>query len=417
MTRCSGVPRRRLAALVASFALAGTSCAEQLGEGTLGSARALGYVLGLPPNMPVLPPISDRDGNIYVLAGSRKAPETFSFVMNAGGGVSGGCNVGKGDRVGPVGWVGFAQSRAYYWSGAALVQLRSSGDCRQILDRDPGTGTALFFRAVFPWVADRPSRNTAVALLQGSNDPTPLTVLLDLNPDRTVATTPRPFEPSGARNVVVLGVGASAALRRNFLVVSYQEGEATRVEARFYDEEGAVISRVSVPDPGQIGPLGFVGFLQANDAGLVAGLTEDKRLLLFDTSGARWVAPRGLDPVGVHRWKGSLWLVGTAQDQPAVGAIADNGALGGPIAWDSSNRILGTLSRPLEVTDDRVPPRRATRFDAPRNPTAPFPLVTQHSSHPYGTDTTLTLVAGPSTGEGVSAFTLLAVAPVGVAYP
>lgn len=417
------MPSRRFLRTKIAFAgltvlcgLGGSSCAEQLGEGLLGEPRALGYALGVPPTMKVLAPIGDRDGNVYVLVGDRKAPEVQAWVMNAGGGVSGGCNYAKGDRVGPVGWVGFAQSRAYYWAGGALVQLRSSGDCRQILDRDPTTGTSLFFRAVFPWVADRPSRATAVAMLQSASDSAPLTVQLDLNPDRIVATTPRPFEPSGARNVVVLGVGASAALRQEFLVTSFQVGDETKVEARYYDEEGALLARVGVPDPGQIGPLGFVGFLQANDAGLVAGLTEDKRVLLFDKSGARWAQPRSIDPVGIHAWKGSLWLVGVAQDQPAVASIADNGAIAGPIAWDSSKRILGALGRPLDVTDDRLPPRRATRFDAPRSPT-PFPLVTPHSSHPYATDTTLTVIAGPTIGEAPNAFTLLAVAPVGVTYP
>lgn len=400
----------------AVLALAATSCAEQLGEGSLGEARALGYALGEPPTMQVIAPISDRDGNVYVLVGNRKAPQVQAFVMNAGGGVTSGCDFVKGDRVGPIGWVGFAQSRAYYWSGGQLVQLRANGGCRAVLDRDPTTGTQLFFRAVFPWIADRPSRTTAVALVQSPSDPTPLTVQLDLDVDRQVATTPRAFEPASARNVSVLGVGASAALRQGFLVASYQVDDAVRVDARFYDEEGAIVARVAVPDPGQIGPLGFVGFLQANDAGLVAGLTEDKRLLLFDKSGARWAQPRGIDPVGVHAWKGALWLVGTAQDQPAVESIADDGALGAPIAWDSSKRILAALGRPLEVTDDRVPPRRATRFDTPRSPT-PFPLVTPHGSHPYASDTTLTVIGGPSIGQGPSAFTLLAVAPVGVAYP
>lgn len=411
---------RRFSSCLIACAVAGlglASCASSLGEGQLGMARTLGYVLGTPPTMQVLPPISDRAGNIYVLAGSRKAPETAAFVMRAGGGVSAGCNVTKSDRVGPIGWVGFAQDRAYYWAGGALVQLRSSGDCKPVLDRDPVTNTELFFKAVFPWVADRPSHTTAVALVQATTDPNPFTILLDLDPDRQVYTLPRAFEPASARNVVVLGTGASASLRQGFLVTSFEDGDEIRVEARFYDEEGLLLSRVGVPDPGEIPPFGFVGFLQANASGLVAGVTEDKRLLLFDRSGARWVGTRGLDPVGVHVWNDGLWLVGTAGGQPAVAEIADNGAVGGPIAWDSSNRILGALGAPLDVSDDRSPPRRATRFDTPRNATGPFPLLTAHSSHPYGKDETLLLVGGPSVGQGVSAFTELAVVPVGVAYP
>lgn len=412
-----GRGRRFGTLLLALSALGGTSCADSLGEGAIGQARALAYVLGTPPTVEVLPPISDRSGNIYVLAGSRKGPEIAAFVLGGGGGLSAGCDIRKGDRVGPIGWVGFAQDRAFYWSGSALVQLRSSGHCQRILDRDPVTNTDLFFRAVIPWVADRPSRTTGVALVQSSTDPTPLTVLLDLDPDRQVATTPRAFEPSSARNVVVHGVGASKALREGVVIASFQDGDDIRVEARFYDEDGSLTSRVGIPDPGVIPPLGFVGFVQANDAGLYAGLLEDKRILLFDRASARWANARGLDPVGIHVWKGQLFVVGTAANQPALESIDDRGAIGGPIAWASSSGIVAALGRPLEVTDDRTPPRRMTRFDQPTFPTAPFPLVTQHSSHPYAKDETLTLIAGPTIGQGSSSFTFLAVAPVGVAYP
>jgi hypothetical protein len=69
------------------------------------------------------------------------------------------------------------------------------------------------------------------------------------------------------------------------------------------------------------------------------------------------------------------------------------------------------------VTDDRAPPRRTIRFDAPRSATGPFPLLTSHSSHRYAKDTTLVLVAGSTFGAGSSAFTQVAVAPAGVTYP
>lgn len=407
--------RRPFVLLGALLAFASSSCAETLADGALGTPRMVGYVRGTPPDVAVLPPVSDRAGNLYVLAGSRNLPEANVFVGRAGGGFSSGCRLTKGDRVGPLGWVGFAQERQWYWSGGALVSVTAAGDCRRVLDRDPSSGTDLQFRAIFPWVADRPSRTSAVALVQSPADPLPFTVRLDL--EAGIYTTPRAFVPEDARDLVVHGVGASAALREGYLVASFTQGESIRVEARFYDEDGVLTSRVGIPDPGEIPPFGIRGYLQANDAGLVAGLTEDKRLVLFDRASARVVGVDGLDPVGVHVWDGALFLVGTAGGGPVVAPILDSGAVGAPVAWVSSQALARAFGRPIEVTDDRAPPRRTTRLGEPRVPSGPFPLLTDHTSHRYAEGTTLVLVGGPTIGEGPNAFTLLAVAPAGVSYP
>jgi hypothetical protein len=401
---------------LAALSLAGgaTSCASTLSDGELGTPRVVGTLRGAPP-MDVLPPVSDRAGNVYVLAGKRTVPEVSVFIGRAGGGFTSGCTLTKGDRLGPLGWVGFGQDRQWYWSGGALVAVTAFGDCRRVLDRDPATGTDLEFLAVFPRVADRPSSTTLVGILRGPSDPLPFTAIVDL--DSNVYTTLRAFEPADAKDIVIHGVGARAASRQGFLVTSFKQGDAIRVEGRFYDQDGALTARVGIANPGALTPYGVHGFLQASGAGLVAGVTNDKRLLLFDSTGGRAIDVAGIEPVGVHAWNDALFLVGMVGGRPAIAPILDSGALGQVVLWESSQSIADALRAPVDVTDDRAPPRRTVRFDSPRAAIGPAPLVTEHTSHPYARDTTLTLIAGPTVGEGAAAFTEIAVAPVGVAYP
>jgi len=411
-----GTRTKRGAELLVALAtaVASASCASTLTEGQLGTPRFIGTLRGAPP-MDVLPPVSDRAGNLYILAGAREAPDVAVFVGRAGGGFTTGCKLTKGDRLGPLGWVGFGQDRQWYWSGGALVAVTSNGDCRRVLDRDPLSGSDLTFTAVFPWVADRSSRSTVVAMIKTPSDPSPFTAIVDL--DSNAYATLRPFEPGSAREVVIHGVGASAKKRTEFMVTSFTEGDALRTEGRFFDEEGGLTARVAIPNPGALTAYGIRGFLQGNAGGLVAGVTNEKKLVLFDRSSARVTDVPGMDPVGVHVWDDALYVVGISSGRPTIAPILDSGTVGDVTLWDASAGLVAKLAGPLDVTDDRAPPRRTIRFDAPRNAVGPFPLVTEHSSHRYARDTTLVLVAGASFGTGASAFTQLAVAPAGVSYP
>ncbi len=417
-----------VAGLLASF---GHGCASTLGEGELGTPRVAGFVRGAPPDVQVLAPVGDRSGNVYILTGRRDVPDVNVFVGRTGGGFSSGCRLTKGDTYGPHGWVGssvatsgvsftgrdFSRAdRHWYWSGAALVTVSAFGDCRRVLDRDPATGTDLVFDAVIPWVNDTPSKTTLVALVRAPGEVLPFTVVVDLNASPPVYTVPRAFEPPGATDLVVHGVGGSLKAREGWVLVSFKEGEQTRTEARFYDALGALTSRARIANAGEIGPYGIRGYLESSDEGLVAGVTADKRLVVFDHESGKVVPIAGMDPTGVHRWAGSLYVVGTEGDRPVVAAVDDGGRLAPAETWTASREVAAKLGAGLAVTDDRSPPRRTTRF-APARSTGAFPLVTEHSSFAYADGTTLITVAGPSVGEGDNAFTLVAVAPVGVSYP
>ena len=88
----------RLAPFAAAVVLLG-GCIQYLGPGEIGTGRYFWEIEGDDP-LPVLPPISDRDGNVYILAGSLNQPDVEVFVGHAGGGGSAGCDLDdKGHNV------------------------------------------------------------------------------------------------------------------------------------------------------------------------------------------------------------------------------------------------------------------------------------------------------------------------------
>lgn len=421
---------QRPSALIGALLLASLThgCASLLPDGDIGTPRVFGLFRGSPPDVQLYAPVADRGGNIYVLGGKRDVADVTAFIGRPGGSFTASCRLTKGDRPGPIGWVGSASAtkglttggadvsrpdRQWYWSGNALVGLSSLGNCYRVLNRDPSTGADLVFEAILPWVQDAPSTTTLIALLRASSDELPFTVRVDLNAN--VYTTPRGFEPEDARNLVVHGAGANPEKSEGWVLLSFDEGGSRRIEGRYYDEGGELTARVPIDVGDELPAYGVRGFLHANDAGLVAGLVSDGRLVLFDRGGGRTVKVGGMRPVGLHVWDGSLYVVGTSGNQPVIASILDEGSVTEPAVWQSSKDLLAALQPGLLVTDDRQPPRRTTRFDAPRAVDA-FPLITEHTSHRYAEGETLLAIAGPVYGEGDGAFTLVAVAPAGVSY-
>ena len=88
---------RRLIALALVCALGG--CVDYLDPGEHGVMRYFGEVRGDAP-LALLPPIADRDGNVYVLYGARDLSTALVFVGHAGGGWTSGCTAHKGDSRG-----------------------------------------------------------------------------------------------------------------------------------------------------------------------------------------------------------------------------------------------------------------------------------------------------------------------------
>src|SRR5437899_3216851 len=115
---CSAFSRARGArfSLALAAPLVAAGCLEYLSPGEIGTPRYFGQARGTVP-LNLLPPISDRDGNAYVLYGSTTTPEVNVYVGPSEGGWYSGCSLTEGSARFMHGWVGRAQSRAWYWSG------------------------------------------------------------------------------------------------------------------------------------------------------------------------------------------------------------------------------------------------------------------------------------------------------------
>jgi hypothetical protein len=400
-------------ALLALLALGASSCSDTLAAGDWGTLRFLGRVKGKPP-LAVLPPVSDRSGNLYTLYGALGLPEVSAFVAHAAGGSVQPCALTKGDVFGAHGWVGFADDRAWYWSGEWLVVVPAYYGCEPVLRVDPHTDVELQFRAVMPWVRVTPSRSSLVALIQTASDRVPFSALVDLTRGVTTNVAELPFT---ADAVAVLGVGADPASGTGVALVSLTRGGATTMQALFYDDGANLLSTAPVsgaPPP----EYGVVGNLEFGPGGKVVGLTSLGSLVVFDRDGGAVVSPgTALEPVGVHRWGGALWLVGTAGGRPVVAPIDDAGRPGAPTSFKASERAAEQLAGAREVTDDREFPARTVVWPAVTSAIGARPFLSAHSPWPHAPGTTLWAVAGPQVEGNGRTTTSIAVAPVGLAYP
>lgn len=390
-------------------------CADTLEPGELGQARIVGSVKGDPPR--VLAPVSDLDGNVYVLTGAKDYPQdTKVYVGKTGGGWLGSCEVTKGDTYGPHGWVGRTRNQQWYWSGEALVSVSGdNGDCHALLDTDPVSGTNLAFIAVVPWVRDTPTQTSTVALIKGSSDRLPFQVRIDLRAD--LYTNVRVFEPPTAENVVVLGVGASEDRGEGYFLVRYEVAGQAVTEARFLDHQATTTGTVRLPLDPALPPYSIVGYLQANAKGLVTGLLSTNQLISFDRSGGVVRELQLIQAAGIHRWEEDLYLVGTIDNRPHIVPLNNDGSVGSPRVWTTSERVAASVAGGLDLIDDRTLPSRSDRWSGARSAIGAYPFLGPHSLDRYAEGTTGWLFAGPSYDAAGELVTLIAFAPVGVEYP
>ncbi len=411
--------------LCCALTLCAAACGPELQPGEFGVFRYAGNVRGTPP-LDLLAAISDREGNDYVLFGGLKRPEVQLFIGYRGGVWDGGCAATQSTIFGSMapsfgahGFVGRAQDQAWYWSGGALVGASAfSGGCEQILKYDPNSAAQLAFQAVIPFVRETPSKTTLVAWVQSPTDPRPFVVQVDLNSSvfRSVAE----LGPSTIGKVKVLGVGANPDDGEGVVVMKYELGTETRVEARFYDADANETGRVALsglPNIAELGEYDILGYLQPSGDGLWVGLDVKGKLLLLDHSSGKRSDVSAFKPVGVHQWDKQLFLVGTSASGPMVASIDAKGNVGGAQRWTSSGAAVGSLGSAVEVVDDRTLPSRKATWKNPRTAMGDYPFLHSTSLHRYSDGVTLWLIAGPSFQAGGENQTAIAVAPAGIAYP
>jgi hypothetical protein len=401
-----------VAALAVAISLGG--CIQYLQPGEVGTFRYFGEVRGNDP-LPVLPPISDRDGNVYVLAGAPDLPEVDVFVGHAGGGWSGGCGLHDGER-GVHGWVGATDDRAWYHSGDALVEVSGeTGSCQRILESDPSSGTALAFLGVLPHVEESPSRTYLLALIQGPADPRPYFVTVDL--DLGVYTEIRSVDEGSEFSV--LGTGWDTPSRTGVYLVRYEiDGGSPRTEAWFLDPDGAVTATVRIDGGAVLEEDAVLGWLQFGAPSPVAGLLSDGRIVIFTRDEGEIRENSQLELRGVHRWEDRLWLVGLGTTgDPMLSEIDSRGDFSSAIRWDAAKWAGDVLDDEIDVLDDTVAPSRMRTWDEVRAVPGEFPFLHAHPPHPYAQGTTLLLAAGPSFEHLDVQQTSTAFAPVGISYP
>jgi hypothetical protein len=407
---------RTAGALALALASALSACSDTTAPGEFGIFRFAGLAKGGAP-LNLLPPATDRAGNVYVLYGGLRIPETAVFIGKNGGGWTSGCGLTKGDVYGVHGFVGYDEDHQWYWSGDALVSVSgATGDCHRVLDHDPVTDANLLFRAVTPWVRDAPSRRTLVALVQSPVDPLPYSARIDL--DAEILTNVNSFTPGDAQEVHVLGAGADRLLAEAVVLLRYTAANGdVHVQARFFDSEGTPTATVPIDaDPG-LPDYSVQGFLQLSGSGLVAGLLTTGDLVVFDQHGGKVSSIGDMSPVGVHRWGSDLFLVGEASNRPVVAKLDDAGHHGTPQVWAASEAAAANLKGTITVRDDRALPAEQVTWSSVSTAMGDFPFLHPHTLAQHAPGTTLWLVAGPSFNTGGAQITAFAMAPVGVSYP
>ncbi len=389
-------------------------CGEPLAPGQWGTFRYFGQIPG-EGSLRLLPPLSDRDGDVYVVYGARDRTDTTVYVGHHLGGWSGGCASHRG-AFGVHGLIGRATDRAWIWSGDGLFAVSGvTGDCHEILANDPVSGTTLLFRAVVPWVDETPSHTTALALIQGATDRDPYHAVIDL--DQDVYTNLEPFDPSDAEDLIVLGTGGSATLRRGVIVVAYRSGGGWRTEAIFLEPDGAIDARTTLSVEGDLTEFMILGFAQAADSGLWAAALDDGRLLVFNEEGGGTHGISGMTLGGLVVHDGDLWVTGTADGDAAVAHVDDDGHIDAPEAWLTAEAADDVLRGGIDVLDERSDPSVTRPWDSARSAMAPTTLVTPHPLDVYTLGSTGWLARGPGYDTGIEGMTAVAFAPVGLDVP
>jgi len=405
-----------LAALLTGLVVLG-GCGEVLEPGQWGTFRYFGQLDGEPP-MRVLPPITDRDGNVYVLHGKEAYTGSTVYVGHHLGGWSAGCEMHKGEDPSEIlrGFVGRSQNRAWWWSGLALGKVSGeSGMCQQIVGYDLVSEAELDVIAAVPWVEETPSRTTLLAMVRARSDAYPYIVVIDLDQDQY--TSYSAYDPDGASSLIVVGTGGSTTNRRGYIVTSYIRNEVRHSEAVILDRDGETVATVPVDLGQEVEPYSIQGFLQVSDGGLAAGLMDDDRLLILNEESGGLKSVDAFDPVGLIKWDGDLWVSGTQGGAPVVARLDDDGGLGTVKSFTAAEQANGNLGGTIEVLDERSDPSSDRTWSGVSSAISSHPLLSTHPLDVYTEGSTGWIVAGPSYDGPNEPMSAVAFAPVGVTVP
>ena len=359
--------------------------------------------------MRLVPPMADREGNIYILYGAPDWFETQVFVGRVDGGWTGGCSAERGTS-GLHGFVGRSLDRVWYWSGSGLVEVvGETGACREVLSNDPVSGTELTFLGVAPMVDETPTRRFAYALLRGATG-VPTFSMVDLDAKLPFNGTEVPAK--GEDPLEVIATGAWSAVRATAFVVRV----GNTVTAYFLDRGGDLVDSVELDVPRTVEAYGVPGNLQFSDGGAAAGLTADGRVLVLNLDGGGLVEP-DFNVQGVLRWDGRLYLTGEDSGGLVIAEVQDDRSVDEHIPFVSASLALDGLDGPIDVIDERGSPLRTREWSEAESAIGSAPLISPWVIDPYTIGSTGWLLAGPGFDTGVEPVTATAFAPVGLELP
>lgn len=389
------------------------SCAPPLEDGEWGQIRYFGEISGEVP-MRLLPPMTDREGNVYVAYGDRFRSDTAIWVGRHSGGWKNACKVHRGE-FGVHGFIGRSTDEAWLWTGDALVHIwGNSGTCHELLDQDPVTGTLLRWQGIAPWVRDSPSRKTTVGIVRAAAEEQVFVALLDL--ERELMVNLQPLQPAGLSDLRVIGTGADPDNDELLFVIGYEfEGRVTH-EALIYNSDGEQLRRITLDLDTEPDAYAIVGFFQATGGGAWAGVREDGGLILLSKDTGYDLMPE-FDAIGLLKTSRELFVTGIIGDKAVAAKVANNSALNGAQNWNAPVRAASGLSGSISVLDERNSPLTRSRWDEPKNAIGVLPLLTAHPLDRYTLDSAGWLVAGPSYTGPAEEITAIGFAPLGWSAP
>ena len=365
------------------------------------------------PSMRLIPPYSDRNGNVYVLYGDREEPETEIYAGAATGGWNGPCEaVTGGDGV--RGFVGRSDDKVWYWVGDTLARVYgTSATCTRVLDTHPQTKTDLQFLGVAPQAASSPSGTDIVVLVKGVTDRVPYYEVIDLEREELVHE--RIFSPDTASDIKVLGTGGDAYRRQFHFLVQYTTGAGTTTEVQVIDEDGVEVKTIPIT-MGAADELSLLGFLRIDASGNGAGLFDDDSIIAYNDGAGTTVEVANFTPYGVQLFDDSLYVVGLSGNQP-VTATVSGGQVGQPKTWEAPLAAVGKLNR-VTVVNERSGQNNTDVWSNARSAFGPAPFLSPYPLDDYAPGVTTWLVAGPGyTVSGSDEYTSVALAPVGIGSP
>jgi len=390
-----------VSARTASLLVALAGCVEGLPAGELGLARRIDVMPG--EVVAVIPPITDLDGDVFVVTGYGDAvtPSPGAiYVGGARGGWTMACGTGSGPDAGARGWLGVDDRRAWLWTRAAIVGVDATGACTTILDRDPASGTDVTFEAVAPLVERSISGVRAIAVITTATGTSEQPYLVTIDLERGTFTDSIAL-PVGTR---VLGGGGRHDL------AAFALADATGGSLALASPAGGLLARVPLTGT----PAMLASELVVGDDDSIAFLAGD-RVWVGDRDGVRDVGPAA-EARGVERDDdGALWLTGVGPTGPTIAPIVA-GALGGAEPWTSAASLAAQLATGIAVLDERDGGRTGTRWIA-HSALGDALFVASRPARPYAVGVRGWLVGDPPVERGGIAYNQIAFVPAGVSFP